>query len=98
MGELNKAFLDKVRQTVEYATGRPSYMSTDEEWAEAIEIVMGENGNASSENAMVPVCPHCGAMAPPAGHEIPWGWYRRHLERRRHRWWWNLKKRRNAGR
>lgn len=37
------------------------------------------------------VCPHCGGITEREQEIVPW--MSKHLESRRHRWWWALKKR-----
>lgn len=83
-------FYRLVRETVERNTGRPSYLSSDEEWIEALDQVVAKGGpHVEAVVFTLPVCPYCGSMAP-FGDERHY-WNRAHLESRFHKWWWNLK-------
>lgn len=73
------------QEIVERVTGRPAYLCTDEEWAEAYaeaRLRVGAKGP--------PTCPHCGDIAP-YGDER-WIWLSAHMDSLSHRWYWKLKK------
>lgn len=76
----------KAQTIVERNTGRPAYLSDDEEWYAAVEEARAELG--ITEKA--PVCPHCGSVAPYGDERHMW--ISIHSSRL-HRWWWKWKNR-----
>lgn len=76
----------KAQEIVERNTGRPAYISSDEEWYTAVEEARAELGD--TERA--PVCSLCGDVAPYGDERLAWislhnsGF---------HRWWCGVKRR-----
>jgi hypothetical protein len=85
-------FYAKVRKTAESRTGRPAYLATDEEWAEAVDEVLVSltSGDWRPSDEYPHLCPYCGDV-PPYGDERHM-WISAHLNNLPHRWWWETKK------
>jgi hypothetical protein len=75
----------KAQEVVERNTGKPAYLSDDEEWYAAVEEARAELG--LTERA--PVCMYCGSVAPYGDERHMWisvhqSWF--------HKRWWSLRK------
>lgn len=84
MKPINELY-QKARDIVERNTGRPAYMSNDEEWYAAVEEARAELG--ITERA--PVCIYCGSVAPYGDERLIWISVH---QGPMHRWWYNLKR------